>query len=119
MTMAPEPAAPRWPQPGYEFPAKEFGPFDRAALARYARVSFDDNPLHLDLEVARAAGLPDTPVHGMLMLSCFEPFIRGWRAGLFIERMSCKFLRPVFANEVISVSGRVVRTREIPRRELI
>jgi acyl dehydratase len=68
-----EPVPPDWPKAGDEIRAQDFGPFTREALARYAAVSGDDNPLHLDPNAARAAGLAGPPVHGMLMLSCFEP----------------------------------------------
>ena len=51
------PAPPDWPKAGDEIRAQDFGPFDRDALARYAAVSGDDNPLHLDPNAARAAGL--------------------------------------------------------------
>ena len=98
--------------------AQDFGPFDRDALARYAAVSGDDNPLHLDPNAARAAGLAGPPVHGMLMLSCFEPLIMRWRQDLFIARLAGKFLRPVLAGEGIRVSGRVMRRRDVPRPEL-
>lgn len=114
-----EPAPPDWPKSGDEIRAQDFGPFDREALARYAAVSGDDNPLHLDPEAARAAGLPGPPVHGMLMLSCFEPLVMRWRRDLFVARLSCKFLRPVLAGESIRVSGRVMRSRDSPRPELI
>ena len=114
-----EPAPPDWPKAGDEIRAQNFGPFAREALARYAAVSGDDNPLHLDPNAARAAGLAGPPVHGMLMLSCFEPLIMRWRRDLFIARLSGKFLRPVLAGEVIRVSGRVIRRREVPRPELI
>ena len=112
------PAPPDWPKAGDEISAKDFGPFAREALARYAAVSGDDNPLHLDPNAARAAGLPGPPIHGMLILSCFEPLIMRWRRDLFIARLSGKFLRPVLAGEGIRVSGRVVRRRDVPRPEL-
>lgn len=113
-----EPAPPDWPEAGDEIDAQDFGPFAREALARYAAVSGDDNPLHLDPETARAAGLAGLPVHGMLMFSCFEPLIMQWRRDLFIARLSGKFLRPVLAGEGIRVSGRVMRRRDVPRPEL-
>jgi acyl dehydratase len=113
-----EPAPPDWPRVGDEIRGQSFGPFAREALARYAAVSGDDNPLHLDPSAARAAGLPGPPVHGMLILSCFEPLIVRWRRDLFIARLSGKFLRPVLAGEGIRVSGRVVRRRDVPRPEL-
>jgi acyl dehydratase len=114
-----ESAPPDWPRAGYEIRPQSFGPFAREALARYAAVSGDDNPLHLDPNAARAAGLAGPPVHGMLIFSCFEPLIMRWRRDLFIARLSGKFLRPVLAGEGIRVSGRVMRRREIPRPELI
>src|ERR1700737_2673882 len=106
-----EPAPADWPKAGDEICAQSFGPFAREALARYAAVSGDDNPLHLDPKAARAAGLAVPPVHGMLMLSCFEPWIMRWRRDLFIARLSGKFLRPVLAGDGIRVSGRGMRRR--------
>jgi len=110
-------APPDWPKTGDEIRAQNFGPFAREALARYAAISGDDNPLHFDPDAARAAGLAGPPVHGMLLLSCFEPLIMRWRRDLFIARLSGKFLRPVLAGEGIRVSGRVMRRRDVPRPE--
>ena len=106
---APGAPPPDWPRAGDEIGAQNFGPFAQEALARYAAVSGDDNPLHLDPEAAKAAGLAGPPVHGMLMLSCFEPLIMGWRRDLFISRLSAKFLRPVLAGQAFELSGRVMR----------
>jgi acyl dehydratase len=108
-----------WPKVGDEIGARNFGPFEPAALVRYAAVSGDDNPLHLDPAAAKAAGLAGLPVHGMLMLSCFEPVIMGWRRDLFITRLSAKFLRPVLAGEGIRVLGRVLRSQGDAKPELI
>ncbi|MGH6936001.1 MAG: MaoC family dehydratase [Methylocella sp.] len=113
-----EPVPPDWPKAGDEIRVQNFGPFAREALARYASVSGDDNPLHLDPEAARAAGFAAPPVHGMLMLSCFESLIMRWRRDLFIARLSGKFLRPVPAGEGMRVSGRIMRRRDAPRPEL-
>jgi acyl dehydratase len=108
-----------WPRAGDAIGAQNFGPFGRQALARYAAVSGDDNPLHLDPDAAKAAGLAGLPVHGMLMFSCFEPLIMGWRPDLFIARLSAKFLRPVLAGDGICLTGRVLRSTWVPRPELI
>jgi acyl dehydratase len=108
-----------WPEAGCEIPAQSCGPFDRAALERYALASGDDNPLHLDPAEAKRAGLPGTPVQGMLMLFYFEPFIRAWRSDVVITRLSAKFLRPVLAGEGICLSGRVMRSQNGPPAELI
>jgi acyl dehydratase len=110
---------PDWPNAGDEIGEQNFGPFAPEALARYAMVSGDDNPLHLDPQAAKAAGLTGLPVHGMLMLSCFEPWLMGWRRDLFVARLSAKFLRPVLAGEGIRLLGRVLRSQAVPRPELI
>jgi acyl dehydratase len=114
-----ESGAPYLPEVGHKIPAWEFGPFDHKMVEQYALVSGDDNPLHLDRDVATAAGLPDTPIHGLLMLACVEPYIRDWRADLFIAGLSCKFLNPVFVGERIRLLGRVVSRRAGPRPELV
>jgi acyl dehydratase len=121
MMIAPatESGTPCPPEPGDTIPAQEFGPFDREALKRYALVSGDDNPLHLESNAAKAAGLKDTPVHGMLMLSFFEPYILSWRSDLFIAQLSAKFLHPVLAGQSIRISGRIVSRRITPRPELV
>ncbi len=112
-------AARSLPEPGVKIPSRDYGPFDKEELARYAAASGDSNPIHLDVEAAKSAGLSGTPVHGMLMLSCFEPYIKEWRQDLFIARLACKFLGPVFAGESIRISGRAVIRRESPRPETV
>lgn len=82
--------------------------FDRADLERYAAVSGDDNPIHLDANLARRAGLEAPPVHGMLLMGSFEPALEAWRPDFVLQRLSAKFLRPVFAGENVEISGRVV-----------
>ncbi|WOJ88263.1 MaoC/PaaZ C-terminal domain-containing protein [Methylocapsa polymorpha] len=113
------PAPTDWPKTGEEIGLLGFGPFEREQLVRYAAVSSDDNPLHLDERIAAAAGLEAPPVHGMLMLSCFESALMGWRRDIFVSRLSAKFLRPVLAGQGISISGRVVRSNLAPRPELV
>ena len=44
-------------------------PLTSEVLAAFARASGDDNPLHRDLAAARAAGLREIPVHGMLSMA--------------------------------------------------
>lgn len=108
-----------WPKIGEEIAPLSCGPFSREQIARYAAVSGDDNPLHLDERVAASAGLPAPPVQGMLLMSCFEPVVMRWRRDVTIAKLSAKFLRPILAGEGIAISGRVVRSTVEPRPELI
>jgi acyl dehydratase len=99
-----------WPKAGEGFGPRKFGPFGSSELAAYAAASGDDNPLHLDGSIAKAAGLAAPPVQGMMMMSCLEPAILRWRDDLAVTRLAAKFLRPVLEGETIAVSGRVVRS---------
>jgi acyl dehydratase len=97
------------PTVGARLPERAIGPFTGVDLAAYAEVSGDTNPLHLDPELARAAGLAAPPVHGMLLLAAFEPALQDWRPDLGIQRLSAKFTQPVLEGEAVTLSGRVVR----------
>lgn len=95
------------------------GPLTPAHLGAYALASGDDNPIHLDPAIAAAAGLTAPPIHGLLMMSLFEPALRRWRPDLAIRRLSAKFLRPVAAGATIAVSGRVARAAPEPGGEIL
>jgi acyl dehydratase len=102
----------RLPSVGERLPEWRIGPFDAAALAAYAAVSGDDNPLHLSDDLAREIGFPAPPVHGMKLLAAFEPLLVAWRRDLFLARLSGKFVQPVLRGEPVTLTGRVVRASE-------
>jgi acyl dehydratase len=54
---------------GTELPALAAEPISRTTLALFAGASGDHNPIHLDLDVARSAGLDDVFAHGMLSMA--------------------------------------------------
>ena len=107
--------SPAFPKAGDKLPPQTFGPFDMPRLARYADVSGDTNPIHLDAALAQQAGLAAPPVQGMLLMSAFEPALAAWQPHLVLQRLSAKFLRPVLAGESIVVSGRVGNVAGEPR----
>ena len=88
---------------------RRFGPFPAARVAAYAAASADANPLHSDPDVAARAGLARPPIHGMLIMGCFEPYLADWRRGATIRKLSAKFIRPVLVDEGIEISGKVVQ----------
>jgi acyl dehydratase len=97
---------------GDKLPETTIGPFDAAALARYAAVSGDDNPLHLDDALAAKIGLSAPPVHGMKLLAAFEPMLKGWRDDVTLVGLSAKFMQPILRGETVTLSGRVLRVSE-------
>jgi len=104
---------------GEQLPKRKCGPLDAEALTRYALASGDDNPLHLDLAIAKRAGLEERPIHGMLIAGHFEPVIRAWRQDFELMGLSIKFLRPVLVGEMFELSGRVIRVSQIDRPNII
>ncbi len=47
---------------------KIFPPVTRHRLALYCGASGDHNPIHVDIDFAKAAGFPDVFAHGMLVM---------------------------------------------------
>lgn len=94
---------------GEAIAARTFGPFGTEAVAAYATASGDDNPLHVDPAIAAKAGLARPPIHGMLIVGCFQSFLEGWRPDVRVRKLTAKFVRPVLVGDSISVSGKVVQ----------
>ncbi len=98
------------PAVGERLPEMAIGPFDADALARYAKVSGDDNPIHLDDALAASVGLAAPPVQGMKLLAAFESMLRSWRKDLIVTRLSGTFVQPALRGEKVTLSGRVMRS---------
>jgi acyl dehydratase len=80
----------------------------REDVKAYADASGDQNPLHQDDEVARAAGFPGVVAHGMYTMGTLASAIVAWAgdAGA-LQRMRVQFRAPVFIGEVIVCGGSV------------
>lgn len=55
--------------PGDRIPLLQTAPISRATLALFAGASNDHNPMHIDLDAARAAGMDDVFAQGMLPMA--------------------------------------------------
>ena len=53
---------------GDELPALVKGPIERIQLVKYAGASGDFNPIHVDEEYAKSAGMKSVFAHGMLSM---------------------------------------------------
>lgn len=107
------------PEPGGELPgapAPAAGPagtpetatvtLSRDLIARYADVSGDHNPIHLDDDAAAAAGFPGVIAHGMSVLAVAVEAIvdryAGGDAGL-VRGVAVRFSAPVRPDEPVQV----------------
>jgi acyl dehydratase len=82
---------------------------DRYRPILYAAASGDFNPIHIDPEFARAAGLPGTILQGM----CTYAWLADACAAYFddpgrVRRLRARFVRPVAPGDVVTFEGRCV-----------
>jgi acyl dehydratase len=80
----------------------------RDQISAYAEASGDHNPIHLDDDAARAAGLPGVIAHGMLGMAQLANFVVAY-AGDYrrLRRLRCRFSGMVLPGDTITFSGRV------------
>ena len=80
-------------------------PIDAVALALFAVASGDHNPLHLDADVARAAGFDRPVVHGMLTMACVARlFTREFGAGC-IRSLETRFTGAAMRGDTLQISA--------------
>jgi len=72
---------------------------------RYADLSGDDNPVHLDPSVAQAAGFPRNIVHGMCMLGATARAAANDAPGLTLRKLDIRFAGPSFPGETLELEG--------------
>ncbi|HET7928405.1 MAG TPA: MaoC/PaaZ C-terminal domain-containing protein [Actinomycetota bacterium] len=80
----------------------------REDIRAYADASGDRNPLHLDDEVARAAGFPRVIAHGMYTMGTLTSWLVDWVGDpAALIRLRAHFRAPVLVGETIKCGGRV------------
>jgi acyl dehydratase len=100
-------------QPGDELPALQLPPVDRQTLALFAGASGDHNPIHIDLDFARKAGMPDVFAHGMLGMAWIGRLLTNWAPQMQLRRFDARFQGITHLGNAIQCSGRVVEKREV------
>jgi acyl dehydratase len=80
----------------------------RDQITAYAEASGDHNPIHLDDEAARAAGLPGVIAHGMLGMAQLANFVVAYAGDhRRLRRLRCRFSGMVLPGDTITFTGRV------------
>lgn len=93
---------------GSDIPLLTSEPISRWTLAMYAGASGDDNPIHIDLDFAKKAGMPDVFAHGMLSMAYLGRALTNWVAQSALRSFDVRFAAIVQVGDRISCSGRVV-----------
>jgi len=99
-------------QVGTEIPALELPPISRYTLALYAGASGDHNPIHIDSDFAKKAGMPDVIAHGMLSMAYLGRMLTDWQPQAKLRKFSNRFAAITHLQDVITCSGKVVELIE-------
>ena len=99
-------------QVGSEIPALELAPISRYTLALYAGASGDHNPIHIDSDFAKSAGMPDVFAHGMLSMAYLGRMLTNWQPQAQLRKFGNRFAAITQLQDVITCSGKVVEMIE-------
>lgn len=103
-------AAPDWDAlaVGDSLPALELPPVNRTMLALYAGASNDHNPIHIDLDFARKAGMQDVIAHGMLSMAWLARMLTQWVDQRRLRALEVRFAGITQLGEQIRCTATVV-----------
>ena len=91
----------------------------RTMLALYAGASGDHNPIHIDIDFARAAGMPDVFAHGMLSMAWLGRLITNWAPQASLREFEVRFTAMTQVGERITCSGHVAGKLERDGERLV
>lgn len=81
-----------------------------ASILKFAELTGDDNPIHLDKSYAQKKGFKSNIVHGILSASIFSKIL-GTKfpgKGTIYTFQELKFLKPIYADETITAKLKVL-----------
>lgn len=99
-------------QTGDDLPPLQLPPVDRTTLALFAGASGDHNAIHIDIDVARRAGLPDVFAQGMLGMAWLGRLLTGWAPQAQLRRFDVRFQGITHLGHAVRCGGRVVEKLE-------
>lgn len=102
-------------QVGDALPTLELPPISRTTLALFAGASGDHNPIHIDTDFVRKAGMPDVFAHGMLGMAWLGRLLTNWAPQSRLRRFDVRFQGITHLANAISCTGRVMEKRDADR----
>lgn len=97
---------------GDELPPLQLPAVDRTTLALFGGASGDHNPIHIDIDVARRAGMPDVFAQGMLGMAWLGRLLTAWAPQSRLRRYDVRFQGITHLGNAMRCSGRVVEKLE-------
>ena len=99
-------------QIGDELPALQLPATDRTRLALFAGASGDHNPIHIDTDVARRAGMPDVFAQGMLGMAWLGRVVTGWAPQARLRQFDARFQGITHLGNAMRCTGRITEKLE-------
>jgi len=83
-------------------------PISRTTLALFAGASGDHNPIHIDIDFVRKAGLDDVFAHGMLGMAYLGQLLTNNFSQEKIKKYSAKFISITQIGAKFSLTGHII-----------
>lgn len=102
---------------GEEFTIGEFV-ITAQDIQKFAELTYDNNPLHLDKIYAQKSGYKNVISHGLLGVSLCSGM--AYKSGLFDKKVlglisqTMKYKKPIYINEQLSFTLKVINKKDIP-----
>ena len=94
-------------QVGDLLPPLTLAPINRSTLALFAGASGDHNAVHIDIDFARKAGMPDVFAHGMLSMAYLGRLLTLWVDQRQLRSFGARFTGITHLGHVVTCSGKV------------
>ena len=94
-------------QLGDALPPLDMAPINRTQLALFAGASGDHNPIHIDTDFARRAGLADVFAHGMLGMAWLGRLLTRWAPQSQLRSFEVRFAGITHLGNAVRCTGTV------------
>ena len=83
-------------------------------MEHFYAITGDHSPIHMDADYAARRGYPGRVVYGMLGASFFSTLAGVYLPGehCLLHSVECKFAKPVFIGDTLTVTGKVEEVNE-------
>ena len=104
---------------GDKIPDLVIEPITRSTLALYAGASGDHNPIHIDLDFAKEAGMKDVFAHGMLIMAYLGKAVTNIVPQSNLKNFSVRFSSITNIGDILTCSGEVKKIEKNNSKQTI
>ncbi len=101
---------------GDAMPSLTTAPISRTTLALFAGASGDPNPIHIDIDCAKEAGMDDVIAHGMLVMAYLGRALTDWIPQSSLKNFGVRFTSITNLRDAITCTGAIVEKDDELRR---